>query len=154
MQNLLLFRYFGGLLFLLLMATGHIQAQDKTSPYEVKVGNPLRKTLLDVIRKPTTADLGQNVEFVVSAIRTKGAWAFAHGMIQQPGGKPLDRKQFVEKSAILMANDGVFDDNFQAVLQLKQGKWIVTKYALGCTDVCWLEWLDLKGIPKEIFPNF
>jgi hypothetical protein len=143
-----------GFFSLMLMALGYVQAQQNASPYDVKVGNPLRKTLLDVIRKPTMADLGQNVEFVVSTIRTKGTWAFAHGMIQQPGGKPVDRKKFVEKSVILMANDEIFDDNFQAVLQLKQGKWGITKYALGCTDVCWLEWLELQGIPKEIFPNF
>ena len=49
------------------------------SPYVIKKGNPLRKTLLNVVRTPTSAELGQNIEFVVNTAMSKGDWAFVQG---------------------------------------------------------------------------
>lgn len=138
-------------LLLCLFCTG-LSAQTP-SPHDIKPGNPIRKTLLDVVRKPTVAELGQNVEFVVSTMRVKGNWAFVYGQLQQPGGQALDHSKFKDKGYREMSEGGIFDNNFQAVLQKQKGKWVIVKRALGCTDVCWLEWLDLKGAPKEIFPN-
>jgi hypothetical protein len=124
------------------------------SPYEIKVGNPIRKAVLDVIRIPTNAELGQKVEFKVSVLMAKGNWAFAYGQLQQVGGKALDKNKFADKDYKSNAQDGLFDDNFQAVLKKKNGKWTLVKRALGCTDVCWAGWWDeIKGVPREIFPQ-
>jgi hypothetical protein len=126
----------------------------QVSPYEIKKGNPLRKTLLDVVRTPTSAELGQNVEFVVNTLLSKGDWAFVQGQLQQTGGKALDKTKFVDKDYLERGKEGLFDDNFQAVLQKKKGKWVIVKRALGCTDVCWGDWVNtVKGADKAIFPQ-
>lgn len=64
----------------------------QVSPNEVKPGNPLRKTILNTIRTPTEAELGQKVEFMVNTAMSKGNWAFVYGQLQQPGGKTLRRR--------------------------------------------------------------
>ena len=141
-----------GILAFCLLLTTFMTAQE--SPYEIKKGNPLRKVLLDSIRTPTSAELGQKVEFVVGAMMVKGDWAFVNGMLQQPGGKPLDKTKFVDKGYFQDGKEGLFDDNFQAILQKKKGKWVIIKRALGCTDVCWLEWRGkIKGMEDAIFPQ-
>lgn len=94
----------------------------QVSPYEIKKGNPLRKTLLDVVRTPTSAELGQKVEFVVSTLLSKGDWAFVQGQLQQSGGKALDKTKFVDKDYLERGREGIFDDNFQAVLQTSNFK--------------------------------
>lgn len=138
-------------LFALLLLGHTLVAQ--VSPYEVKSGNPLRKTLLNTIRTPTEAELGQKVEFVVNTIQAKGNWAFAYGQLQQPGGKTPDAALFKDKGYKEQAAEGLFDNNFQALLQKKKGQWVIVKRALGCTDVCWADWLGLKGVPADIFPQ-
>ena len=125
----------------------------QVSPFEVKSGTPLRKTLLNTIRTPTEAEMGQKVEFMVNGIMAKGKWAFAYGQLQQPGGKALDTALFTDKDYREMAAEGLFDNNFQALLQQKKGKWVIVKRALGCTDVCWLDWKGVKGVPEDIFPQ-
>ena len=141
-----------GVLACCLLLTTFMTAQ--MSPYAIKKGNPLRKTILDSIRTPTSAELGQKIEFVVGAMLVKGDWAFVNGMLQQSGGKPLDKTKFVDKNYRELSAGGLFDDNFQAILQKKKGKWVIIKRALGCTDVCWLEWRGkIKGIEDDIFPQ-
>ena len=126
----------------------------QVSPYEVKVGNPLRKTILEVLRTPINKELGQKVEFVVNVMMQKGNWAFAYGMMQQTGGKPLDRSKFVDKEDKESAEAQIWDDNFQAVLKKKNGKWEIVQRSLGCTDVCWAGWWnEIKGAPRDIFPQ-
>ncbi len=139
------------LISLTLFATASLHAQ--VNPHEVKVGNPLRKTILNTIRTPTEAELGQKVEFLVSTMLSKGNWAFVHGMLQQPGGAQLETKKFSDKDYAQLASEGLFDHNFQALLQKKKGKWTIVERALGCTDVCWANWLEKKGVPKEVFPQ-
>jgi hypothetical protein len=138
-------------LFALLLLGHTLLAQ--VSPNEVKSGNPLRKTLLNTIRTPTETELGQKVEFVVSTIQAKGNWAFAYGQLQQPGGKALDATFFTDKGYKEQAAEGLFDHNFQALLQKKKGRWVIVERALGCTDVCWANWLGRKGVPADIFPQ-
>jgi hypothetical protein len=125
----------------------------QNSVYEVKTGNPLRKTILDVVRKPTAAELGQPIEFIVNGIYAKGNWAFVYGQLQQPGGTALDHSKFADKGYAEQSKLELFDNNFQALLLKKKGKWTIAERALGCTDVCWLEWTDRKDVPQEIFPS-
>jgi hypothetical protein len=139
------------LVLLVCFATLALHAQ--VSPHEVKVGNPLRKTILNTIRTPTEVELGQKVEFVVSTMLAKGNWAFVHGMLQQPGGAQVDAAKFVDKGYAEAAKEGLFDHNFQALLQKKKGKWVIVERALGCTDVCWSAWMEKKGVPREVFPQ-
>ena len=56
----------------------------------------------------------------------KGDWAFVNGMLQQPGGKPLDKTKFVDNDYLQHGKEGLFDDNFQAILQKKKGIVIFT----------------------------
>lgn len=126
----------------------------QVSPYEIKKGNPLRKTILSTIRTPTSAELGQEIEFVIETMMSKGNWAFVNGQMQQSGGKALDKTKFVNKEYQNLSKEGLFDNNFQALLQKKNDKWIIVKRELGCTDVCWLAWqTSVKGVDKAIFPQ-
>jgi hypothetical protein len=140
-------------LFAALLIGCATMAQAQESKHEVKVGNPLRKTILNTIRTPTEAELGQKVEFVVSSMMSKGNWAFVYGMLQQPGGKEVDTSKFADKGYAEAAKEGLFDHNFQALLQKKKGKWVIVERALGCTDVCWAGWWEKKGVPRDIFPQ-
>jgi hypothetical protein len=141
------------ILFAALLFGWATMAQAQVNPHEVKVGNPLRKTILNTIRTPTEAELGQKVEFMVSMMAAKGNWAFVYGMLQQPGGTQVDASKFVDKGYTEAAKEGLFDHNFQALLQKKKGKWVIVERALGCTDLCWAGWWDKKGVPREIFPQ-
>jgi hypothetical protein len=126
----------------------------QVSPYEVQANNPLRKTILSTIRTPTTAELGQKIEFVVDIMMSKGNWTFVSGQLQQVGGKALDKTKFVDKNYLKRGKEGLFDNNFQALLQKKKGKWVIVKRELGCTDVCWLAWRNsVKGVEDAIFPQ-
>jgi hypothetical protein len=137
--------------FTFIFLSAHVVAQ--VSPYEVKAGSPLRKVILNVVRTPTESELGQKILFNNVFMSVSGNWAFVNGMLQQPNGKDPDPSKFKDKVYRENAEGGLFDNNFQAVLQKKKGKWTIVKRALGCTDVCWLEWRQKGGIPDALFPQ-
>ncbi len=45
----------------------------------------------------------------------------------------------------------LFDDNFFGLLRKQRGKWRVVTHALGCTDVCYLDWWQMHKAPRDIF---
>lgn len=115
--------------------------------YTPDKGSPERKAILDALRIPVERDLKQKIVFVADDFKVQGSWAFVGGRPTTPKGDAPDLKN--TKWAGL---EDVFDDNFFGLLRKRAGKWRVVTYALGCTDVCYVDWWRKHQAPKAIFP--
>jgi len=123
-----------------------VPAQSIRSPEK---GSTERKAVLDALRSPVERDLKQDIAFVVENFNISGSWAFVSGSLQTSGGERPDfsRTQYAEAIA-----NGAFDNNFFALLKKTKGKWKVVTHAIGCTDVCYVDWWRRYRAPKAIFP--
>ena len=120
------------------------------SAYTPEKGSTERKTILDALRGPLERDLKQKIVFVTENFKVQGNWAYVDGVPQGAAGKDLDysRTRYADQ-----VESGAFDHNFFALLKKTGGKWKITTYAIGCTDVCYLDWWRLHKAPKAIFPH-
>lgn len=134
------------LALVLLITTSAVSSQ---SVYTPEKGSPERQAILNVLRVPVERDLGQKVIFVTNNFNVLGAWAFVGGNPQTPEGGEIDYSRTKYADAVA---DGVFDGNVFALLRKTSGKWRITKYAIGCTDVCYSDWWSRFRAPKAIFP--
>jgi hypothetical protein len=117
------------------------------SVYTPDKGSPERKAILDALRVPVERDLKQKIVFVTDDLKVQGTWAFVSGRPTKPdGGAPN-----LANTAWADAED-LFDNNFFGLLRKSGGKWRVVTHALGCTDVCYLDWWSKYKAPKAIFP--
>jgi hypothetical protein len=117
--------------------------------YTPEKGSPERKAILDALRVPVERELKQKIVFVADHFKVQGTWAFVSGTPQNTeGGEPnYSRTPYADQ-----VESGAFDHNFFALMRKTAGKWKVTNYALGCTDVCYLDWWRKFRAPKAIFP--
>jgi len=114
-----------------------------------KQGAPVRKAILEALRKPVEKDLGQKIVFQLDTIRVMGDWAFVSGKPRTASGKPVDYLKTRYRDAV---NSGAFDDWICALFK-KQGKqWRVLRFAIGATDVVWDGWDKEFKAPRAIFP--
>jgi hypothetical protein len=130
---------------LLLFAALSADAQVVFTPEK---GSLERKAILDVLRIPVERDLKQRIVFVADDFKVQGNWAFVSGTPTTPNGGRPNLKGTAWEDA-----EDLFDDNFFGLLQKRSGKWRVVAYALGCTDVCYLDWWRKHKAPKAIFPH-
>jgi hypothetical protein len=112
----------------------------------VKVGNPLRKVLLDTLRLKVEKDFGQKVTFEVGTLNSNSEWAFFGGTALRPNGKPVDLKTTHYKSE-MNAMDG---PTVYALLRKKGKAWSIVKYMVGPTDVGYANWDELTGAPAAV----
>ena len=118
------------------------------SVYAPEKGSAERKAILDALRIPVERDLKQKIVFVTDDFKVQGAWAFVGGRpTTTSGGKPNLKK------TAWAGQEDMFDDNFFGLLRKRAGKWRVIAHALGCTDVCYLDWWRLHKAPRAIFPH-
>jgi hypothetical protein len=110
-------------------------------------GSPERKAILDVLRVPVERDLKQKIVFVADDFKIQGDWVFVGGRPTTPGGGKPNLK-----GTAWDAQEDMFDNNFFGLLRKRSGKWRVVAYALGCTDVCYIDWWRRYKAPKGIFP--
>jgi hypothetical protein len=122
-------------------------AQAQT-PYTPEKNSPERKAMLDALRIPVERDLKQKIVFVTEDFKVQGTWAFVSGRPTKPNGEQPNLKGTAWEEA-----QDAFDDNFFGLLRKRNGKWRVVAYALGCTDVCYLDWWKRHKAPKAIFPH-
>lgn len=115
--------------------------------YTPKVDSAERKAILAALRVPVEKDFKQKIVFVVDALNSNGKWAYIGGSPQKLGGgnPDLAGTKFAEY-------EDAYDGNFFGLLRKTGGKWRVVTYAIGCTDVCWLDWTTTHKAPKSIFP--
>jgi hypothetical protein len=132
---------------LLLLAFSSVAAAQ--SAYTPEKGSPERKAILDALRLPVERDLKQKVVFVADNFRVQGNFAFVSGTPQNSSGEDPDyaRTKYADQ-----VDSGAFDNNFFALLKKTAGKWRVTHYLIGCTDVCYADWWRRFRAPKAIFP--
>jgi len=119
------------------------------SAHTPEKGSPERKAILDALRIPVERDLKQKIVFVADDFKVLGNWAFVGGRPQGPDGETPDysRTQYADQ-----VDSGAFDNNLFALLKKTGGKWKVTTYAIGCTDVCYADWWRRYRAPKGVFP--
>ncbi len=108
-----------------------------------------RTAILNSLRVPVEKELKQKIQFSATHFMSNGTWAFLNGMPQNLMGETPNYSKTIYQEAI---DNQMFDNNFQALLKKTKGKWKVVKYAIGCTDVCWLDWNSEFKAPKSIFP--
>lgn len=112
-------------------------------------GSAERKAILDALRVPVERDLKQKVVFVTDNFNVQGTWAFVSGT---PQGRDGDAPNYSGTKYAEAFDSGAFDNNFFALLRKTSGKWKVTTYAIGCTDVCYADWWRRFRAPKAVFP--
>jgi hypothetical protein len=137
------------LIFGLLLLFAAASAASAQAAYTPEKGSPDRKAILDALRFPIERDLKQKVVFVADNFRVQGNFAFVSGTPQNSSGEDPDyaRTKYADQ-----VDSGAFDNNFFALLKKTAGKWRVTHYLIGCTDVCYADWWRRFRAPKAIFP--
>lgn len=112
-------------------------------------GSEERQAIMNALRVPVEKELKQEIIFAPNHIKVLGNWAFISG---EPLNKTGKRPNYNGTAYAEDIENGVFDNNFFALLKRTGNAWKVTTYALGCTDVCYLDWNKKYNAPKEIFP--
>lgn len=135
-------------LYLLITLVAAI-ATTAQSAYTPEKGSPERKAILDALRIPVERELKQKIVFVADNFKVQGTWAFVGGSPQNASGGEPDYRGTIYFEA---KKDGIFDNNFFALLRKSGGKWRVVTRAIGCTDVCYADWWRTHKAPKAIFP--
>jgi hypothetical protein len=126
-----------------------IVSGEAQSVYTPERSSPERRAILDALRVPVEKELKQKIVFVVDDLKVQKGWAFAAGTPQgASGGEPNYRGTIYWEAK----RDGMFDNNFFALLRKTGGKWRVVTHAIGCTDVCYADWWRTYKAPKQIFP--
>ncbi|CAM8619352.1 hypothetical protein [Sphingobium cupriresistens] len=116
---------------------------------DIGVADPQRRALLDALRPAIERDLMQKVKFVVRTLRRQDRWAFAHVVPQTPAGGSIDFSQTRHAERV---EAGIFDGpDVYALLEQKDGRWIVRDFVVGPTDVAYLAWPDEFGAPMGLF---
>ena len=133
------------LISVLCLALSSVPAQ---SVYTPKADSAERKAILAALRVPVEKDFRQKIVFVVDTLNSNGNWAYIGGSPHKLGGgnPDLNGTKFAEY-------EDAYDGNFFGLLRKTGGRWRVVTYAIGCTDVCWLDWDSQFKAPKAIFPK-
>lgn len=100
-------------------------------------GSAERRAVLDAVRPHVEGELGAPVEFVVQQLRVGGGWAFVQAVPQRPGGRAIQQPH--------PDMDGV---RTEAVLRRDGRNWIVVGWAVGATDVWYLEYCG--SVPRGL----
>ena len=133
-------------LALLVVGCTSVAAQTAHTPEK---GSTERKAILDALRVPVERDLKQKIVFAADHFLVQGNWAFISGRPQTSDGGEPNYRNTKYRNAV---DAGAFDNNFFALLKRTGGVWRVTKYMIGCTDVCYTDWWRTYRAPKAIFP--
>jgi hypothetical protein len=121
------------------------QAQRIVSPAK---GTPLRAEVLDAMRPTMQAEIGGKLVFVVHTINVMGEWAYVSADPVRPGGQAVDwRKTRFRRDY----EADMFSGLVLALLLRKDGQWTLAEYAIGPTDVAWVEWVDKHKLPEDLF---
>jgi len=112
-------------------------------------GSTERSALLETLRPPVEKELKQKIVFVVNQINVQGTWAFVDGRLRTTEGKVPKWKGTPYAQA---ANYGAQSDGISALFKRTGSTWRIVTKAIGCTDVCYVDWWKRYKAPKAIFP--
>ena len=122
------------------------------------VGSALRKQLMDTIRIPAEAHLGQAVVFKVSALRVMGDWAFFLGTAIQPNGNNVDfrkSKAYREnpRETKIELEAGMLYGGVDALLKREGNRWRIVAITYDASDVHWLDYDQKFGAPHRLIAD-
>lgn len=111
---------------------------------------PERQALMDAARGPIEAALGLPVIFVVSVLKTDGAWAYLQATPVNPDGTPIawSRTRYADEMA-----KGVMSDVAMVLMARQANGWQVVDHVMGPTDVFWISWQQSYGLPEALFTD-
>lgn len=131
------------------MAIAAVLSTSAQTPHTPEKGSAERKAILDALRGPVEKELRQKIVFSTDHFKVRGNWAFLSGSPRNAsGGEPDYRNTNYWEQF----DSGAFDNNFFALMRRSGGKWKIVIHAIGCTDVCYLDWWSKYKAPKAIFP--
>jgi hypothetical protein len=93
-------------------------------------GSPERKAILDALRPSIEAEIGPNVEFVVTQMNVRNGWAFIQAEPQRKGGRLIDWRSYYNRAEWNLM-DGL---TVTATLQFRNGRWNLIQRQIGATD--------------------
>ncbi len=109
-----------------------------------------RMAIMNALRTPIEKELKQKIQFTIKHFKATDSWAFING---EPLTLKLVKPDYAGTRYQKAIEDGIFDNNYQALFRKTAGKWRLITYQIGCTDVCWLGWEKKHKAPKVIFPK-
>jgi hypothetical protein len=125
---------------------GALYAQEHA--YTPRLGGVERKAVLTALRSAVQKELKRSVIFRIDHLKVQQGWAFLRGAPRQPSGKPMQYQGTPYQEAI---KQGMFDDWICALLRKERGQWKVVTYAIGATDVPYIDWAQQYHAPEGIF---
>jgi hypothetical protein len=129
-------------------STRGVAPADTGRPYTPEKGSPERKAIVDALRTPVEKKLKQPVIFKIDHLKVQNGWAFLLGVPQRPDGSGIDYQNTIYQEAV---RAGAFDNGIVALMHNVNGKWRVTEYVIGATDVPYVDWDKKYRAPKAIF---
>lgn len=107
-------------------------------------GSAERVALMNALRGQVRGDLGGDVIFVVSSLHSNGEWAFGQLEPTWPDGRPIR----LQSTPAYRDNPHMDGLRTEAIWRKERGRWTAYAYAVGATDVWWLE--HCPRLPKGI----
>ena len=132
-----------------LSATLSIQTLAASCPHTPRPGTRQRAAIMNALRQPVMAELGQRVVFVVRTLRLCDGWALMDARPVRPGGGKVDYSHTRYAEAI---REGVFDEGVLALLRKGPRGWKVLEYVIGATDYPGGYWVRRHHAPPAILP--
>ncbi len=107
------------------------------------------QVLLTALTPVISQEVGQEVSLQTTNVTVRDEWAFVQAQPKKPDGSAID---WSTTSLAQRAADGVLDGDgtTYALLKNDNGTWTVLEYAIGPTDVAWIEWAGEHGVPPDI----
>ncbi len=105
--------------------------------------------MADALATAAGAEIGQPVKFAVTEKRTDGEWGWLVAQPWTPDGAQIDWSQtrYAERAAA-----GMLDGRgaTYALLRKQNGRWSVVAFAVGPTDVPYVDWPQRYGAPSAL----
>ncbi|WP_370947966.1 hypothetical protein AB5J62_10345 [Amycolatopsis sp. cg5] len=127
----------------------------RSLPESLIPGDPVRDAVLQAAVARLDEYFGDRVQVAVEQLNIMGNWVFLHGRMHgTEGGRPYYAGTVYENRR----QDGVMSDVYAVLLKKSdEGRpdvarsWRVSDYAIGPTDVAWMEWPDRHQAPPALF---
>jgi len=111
-------------------------------------GTDLRKILMATASAPIEAEIGREIVFVASVLRTDGTWAYLQAVPHNPDGGRIDWRKTPFAAEM---KKGVMSDTAMVLMRKLDGNWSVVDHIFGPTDVYWLTWANAYDLDEALF---
>lgn len=109
--------------------------------------DPIRKTMLDLVRGPMERNVGMKLKFVVEKMVRQDYFVFLRFTPISANGNKINWKRTKWREAY---DAGAFDPSGAALFKLVGSHWKMLTWAFGGTDVYWEPWPEQFGCSKAL----